>query len=126
MDTVAATTAKTTTSVAESPQRERRRTDRFCTHLLVRLYWRDEEGRYSDDSGVIRNISADGFGIECKQRLDVDQLVTVRTAAASFECFVRHAQVDGTGFLIGVQLSRSSRHSLKALGMLSAAFRASR
>jgi hypothetical protein len=108
-----------------NPHLERRRTNRFCTELLVQLYWRDDKGRVLDGPGVIRNISADGFGLEFNQNLAVDQLVTVRTAAASLECVVRHAKLGSKKFLIGLQVLPSSRFSLKVLEVLSAALRAS-
>ena len=76
-----------------------------------------------DVPGVLRNITADGFGIESSQSLAVDQLVTVRTAAASPQCIARHARLGSKGFLIGVQALPSSGFSLKALETLSAAFR---
>ena len=115
-----------TTPTAEDPAQptvrlERRRTNRFCTELLVRLCWQDSTGHVFDAPGVIRNISADGFGLECSQSLPIDQLVTVRTAAASLECVVRHAELASKGFLIGVQVLPPSRFRMKGLEKLSVA-----
>ena len=98
-----------TTPTAEDPVQptvrlERRRTNRFCTELLVRLCWQDSTGRVFDGPGVIRNISVDGFGLECSQSLPIDQLVSVLTAAAPVECVVRHAELTSKGFLIGGQV----------------------
>ena len=94
------------------------RTNRFWTQLLVRLYWQDEKGCVLDGPGVIRDISADGFGLEFNQSLAVDQFVTVRTAAATLECVVRHAKPASTAFLIDVQVLAASRFNLKAVEML--------
>ena len=71
-----------------------------------------------DGPGVIRDISADGFGLEFNQSLAVDQFVTVRTAAATLECVVRHAKPASTAFLIDVQVLAASRFNLKAVEML--------
>lgn len=129
MDTSALTIVETTPAEESArtgkPFLERRRTNRFCTELLVRLCWQDDKGRAFEGPGVIRDISADGFGLEFHQSLEVDQLVNVRTTAASLECSVRHAKVGSRGFLIGVQVLPSSRFSLEVLERLSAALRAS-
>jgi hypothetical protein len=92
--------------------------------MLVQLCWQDSEGRVFNGPGTIRNISAEGFGVEWGQSLAVDQLVTVRTSAASLECVVRHSELGSKDFLIGVLVLPSSRCSLKALEKLSNALSA--
>lgn len=104
---------------------ERRHSKRFCTELRVRLYWQDEQGRILDGSGIVRNACAGGFGVEFAERLEIDQLVTVRTTSSSLQCVVRHAQKGSKSFLLGLQVLPASDGRLESLKRLAVAVEAS-
>jgi hypothetical protein len=77
MNMSALTTVETTPAV-ETPARpenlrpERRRTNRFCTELLVRLRWLDKKGCVFDGPGVIRSISADDLGLSPTEQRSIN------------------------------------------------------
>jgi hypothetical protein len=113
---------------AETPAVERRRYRRFWVGLSVRVYWQDEQGRQREAPALLRDVSADGFGIELQDRLEVGTLITVRTMVNSPRCEVRHMQANEKRVLIGVRVLPSedgSRHE-EALEKLAAALAATR
>lgn len=94
------------------PLIDRRRSRRCRTQLNVVLRWLDEFAVVRDCSGILRDISADGFGVETKQPIPVGHPVTVRITAAPLECVVRHVQDRADGFLLGVEILPPSRRHL--------------
>lgn len=107
------------------PRVERRRSKRFVTELQVRLCWSDEASRVFEGSGVVRNVSAGGFGVEFSQRLPVDQILTVKTLSSSLPCVVRHVQEKAEGVLIGMQVLQPFDDRMGSLERLSTALEVS-
>ena len=85
-------------------RKERRGHPRFSTDLDVRLYWQDDIGNLFDAPAAVKNVSADGFGVEVDTGLGIGRLVTVKTPkGSSLYCVVRHVQSGPKGVLVGLE-----------------------
>ena len=111
------------TPAVPSTQSDHRRDPRRPAQTVVLIYWLDITGLPCEACAVIRDVSARGFGIETDQCFPVGRRLTIRTAASSLECVVRHMQVFPSSFLDGLEvLSSSDGSSLESsLANLSAA-----
>lgn len=111
------------TLVAQPTDADHRRDPRHPAQTVVLIYWLDDTGLPCDACAVIRDVSARGFGIETDRCFAVGQSLTIRTAANSLECVVRHMQEYPNSYLAGLEvLSSSDGSSLESsLAKLSAA-----
>jgi hypothetical protein len=111
------------TPAAHSTATDHRRDPRHPAQTVVLIYWLDDTGLPCDACAVIRDVSSRGFGIETDRCFPVGQTLTIRTAASSLECVVRHMQEFPDSFLAGLEvLSSSDGSSLEySLATLSAA-----
>lgn len=117
--------AKITTGISPvnhetPPQLDTRRETRHDTRSVVQIYWKDQAGLPCDGTGVIRNVSARGFGLTADRSFDLGQSITVRTPDRSLECVVRHVRPRTYSFMVGLEIRASSdgsslEHSLENL-----------
>jgi hypothetical protein len=96
------------TQVAQPTEADLRRHPRHPAQTVVLIYWLDAGGLPCEACAVIRDVSARGFGIETDRCFPVGQSLTIRTAANSLECVVRHMQEYPNSFLAGLEVLSSS------------------
>ena len=76
----------------EAVRVEQRTDRRYNKEFGVRLYWLGDSADLRDIPGVVKDISAGGFGIEVDHPFLVGQLVSVGTSEGSLQCVVCHVR----------------------------------
>ena len=114
------------TGSSDLPKREQRKHRRVAANLGVRVYWQAGPGPLYDALGVVKEVSAGGFGILLERELSRGELISVETAEGSLQCIVRHVKETPRGCLIGVEVMAASdgsnhRRSLDNLRIVLAA-----
>ena len=87
---------------------EQRKHRRIAANLGVRVYWQVGPGPLYDALGIVRDVSAGGFGILLERELSRGELVSVETVEGSLQCIVRHVKETPRGRLIGVEVMAAS------------------
>lgn len=87
---------------------ERRRHDRFDAGFEVRVSSTNPSARRVDVEGWVRDASASGLGLTCRESFKAGDIVTVRAPGRSLQCLVRHSQPDGELFAVGLELLSTS------------------
>ena len=108
------------------PKREQRKHRRVAANLGVRVYWQAGPGPLYDARGIVKDVSAGGFGILLERDLSRGELISVETPEGSLQCIVRHVKQTPRGRLIGVEVKAASdgsnhRRSLDNLRIVLAA-----
>lgn len=96
--------SSTQTGVPEGPRDERRRHLRFSTTMEVKTTWQDEFGLLCSAHGVVRDVSAGGFGVELERKPPLSALLSVEAMKGSMRCVVRHARQEEDRFVVGLEL----------------------
>lgn len=79
-------------SEAEAVGIEQRKDRRYNKEFGVRLYWLGDSADLREIPGVVKDISAGGFGIDVDQPFIVGQLVSVGTSEGALQCSVCHVR----------------------------------
>ena len=90
------------------PKLEQRKHRRVAANLGVRVYWQAGPGPLYDAPGIVRDVSAGGFGIELERELSRGELISVETPEGSLQCIVRHVEQTPRGRRIGVEVMAAS------------------
>lgn len=103
---------------------ERRKHLRHVTALSVTIFWRDESGLLREMPGIVRDVSAGGFGIEVDYQFHAGQALSVETQSGTLKCQIRHVQERQDGSLVGVEvlLASDASDQVQSLRKLSQAF----
>lgn len=96
--------SSTPNGLSEGPPDERRRHLRFSTTLEVQTAWQDEFGMPCGSAGIVRDVSAGGFGVELKQKPPRSALLTVTAMRGSMRCVVRYVRQEDDCFVVGLEL----------------------
>lgn len=87
---------------------ERRRHDRFEAGFEVRVSSTNPSARRLDVEGTVRDASASGLGLTCREPFAAGDIVTVRAPGRSLQCIVRHSRPDGDLYTVGLELLSTS------------------
>ena len=96
------------TGSSAPPKLEQRKHRRIAANLGVRVYWQAGPGPLYDALGVVKDVSAGGFGIELERELSRGELISVETPEGSLQCIVRHVKQTPRGRRIGVEVMAAS------------------
>ena len=87
---------------------ERRRHDRFDAAFDVSVSMTSDSGRRVSADAWVRDVSASGLGLSCRERFTVGDVITVRAPGRSLQCEVRHSRQEGELFTLGLELLSTS------------------
>jgi hypothetical protein len=87
---------------------ERRRHDRFEAAFDVQVSMTNDAGRRVGADAWVRDVSASGLGLSCRESFAAGDIITVRAPGRSLQCEVRHSRPDGDMFTLGLELLSSS------------------
>ena len=69
------------------------------------------QGSLRDALGIVKNVSAGGFGILLQRELSRGELISVETAEGSLQCVIRHVKQTPRGLLTGAEVMAASNGS---------------
>ncbi len=100
---------------------ERRRHDRFEAAFDVSVSMTNASERRVGTEAWVRDVSASGLGLSCREPFAAGDVITVRAPGRSLQCEVRHSRQDGEMFTLGLEVLSSSdatdiQGSLRELG----------
>ena len=95
-------------TVIQGFRAEQRRDPRRPVSIGVRVFWRGGSAGLNEALGVVRDISAHGFGIELAQCLPKGELLSVQTTAGALQGIVRHVRQFSDGYIVGVEVLLAS------------------
>lgn len=87
---------------------EQRRHNRFDAAFDVSVSMTNDSGRRVSADAWVRDVSASGLGLSCRERFTVGDVITVRAPGRSLQCEVRHSRQEGELFTLGLELLSSS------------------
>ena len=91
---------------------QRRKHRRVAANLGVRVYWQAAgSSSLRDALGIVKNVSAGGFGILLQRELSRGELISVETAEGSLQCVIRHVKQTPRGLLTGAEVMAASNGS---------------
>ena len=101
--------SRSATESSDHPKLEQRRKHRrVAASLGVRVYWQAGPGSLCGALGIVKDVSAGGFGILLQRELPRGELISVETAEGSLQCIVRHVKQTPRGHLMGVEVMAGS------------------
>jgi PilZ domain len=101
-------TASSNVGSRDDARIEQRKHQRFPTRLRVRIHWTDDSGTLLNAPGIVKDVSAGGFGIELDRPFSIGELLSVETHVGSLQCIVRHTQENAGTCRVGVHVLAAS------------------
>jgi hypothetical protein len=95
-------------TVIQSVRAEQRKHPRRSANLRVRVFWQEESADLIDAPGLVRDISANGFGIKLTRSLPKGKLLSVETTAGALQGVVRHVHPLADGCILGMEVLSAS------------------
>ena len=95
-------------TVIQAVRAEQRKHPRRSVNLSVRIFWQGESADLVDAPGVVRDISANGFGIELARSVPQGKLLSVETTAGALQGIVRHVRQRAEGCVLGMEVLSAS------------------
>ena len=95
-------------SVIQAVRAEQRKHPRRSVNFSVRVFWQEESAELVDAPGLVRDISANGFGIELARSVPRGKLLSVDTTAGALQGIVRHVQQRAEGWVLGMEVLSAS------------------
>lgn len=95
-------------TIIQTTRAEQRKHPRRPVNLSVRIFWQGESKDLVKAPGLVRDISANGFGIVLGQSLPKGKLLSVETTAGALQGIVRHVRQRSEGWILGMEILSAS------------------